>query len=157
MGISSIGALSNLTHGVSSVRQGGSPFSQVLASATGNTQPPAAPTAAGGTPQQQYNQALGDLQKTLAELFSAAGIDTSQPIAIEQGPEGNLSVTNAHPDMEKIEQILATHPELSTKFKAVAANLRVVKQASGQQNLPDPTSSNLLLTFVGGQATANIV
>ncbi len=158
MAVSSIGTLSGgLARGLSAVKQGANPFSQALASAS-NTPPSAsANPAATATPQQQYDQSLADLQKTIATLFKNAGVDTSQPIAVEQGPEGNMSVSNAHPDTEKIEQLLATHPELAAKFKSVAANLRVVKQAAGQQNLPDPTSSSVVVTFVGNQATANLV
>jgi hypothetical protein len=132
MGISSIGSLGGgLAQGMSAAKPASSPFSQALASASNNSQPAAASSTAAATPQQQYTQSLADLQKTLAGLFSSAGIDTSQPIEIEQGPEGNLSVSNAHPDTDKVEQLLASHPELAAKFKSVAANLRVVKQASG--------------------------
>jgi len=153
MAISSIGSLTGgLSPAASAARPGAKPFSQALASAASSQQP-----AAAATPQQQYNQSLSNLQKTLAGLFSGAGIDTSQPIAIEQGPEGNLSVSNGHPETDKIEQVLASHPELAAKFKTVAANLRVVQQAASPQTPPAPASSSLIVTLVGTQATANLI
>jgi hypothetical protein len=157
MAISSIGSLrSGLSRGLSAVKPPASPFSQALSSVSGSQSPASAAGSAATTPQQQYNQSLADLQKTLAGLFSTAGIDSSQPIAIEQGPEGNLSVSNGHPETDKIEQVLAANPELAAKFKSVAANLRVVKQAA-QQSAPDPASSSIVVTLVGNQATANLV
>ncbi len=153
MAISSIGSLTGgLGHAIAAAPKSANPFSKVLASASGTS--PAASTP-GATAQQQYNQSLSDLQRTLAGLFSTAGIDASQPIAIEQGPEGNLSVSNSHPDIDKIEQVLAAHPELVPKFKTLAANLLAVKQAAGVQNLPDPSTSNFILTLTGSQATTN--
>ncbi len=159
MAISSIGSLAGgLSPGQAAARPGTSSFSQALASASGSQLAAKTSSAAqAATPQQQYNQSLSDLQRTLAGLFGGAGIDSSQPIAIEQGPEGTLSVSNGHPDADKIEQVLASHPELVTKFKTVAANLRVVQQAASPQAPPAPASASLIVTLVGTQATANLV
>ena len=157
MAIAPIGSsASGITRGLANAQQAGHPFSQALATAAANSPTSAAGGATQATPQQQYNQSLTDLQKTLAGLFSSAGIDTSQPIAIEQSPEGNLTVSNARPDTDQIEQILAAHPELGAKFSNLAANLRVYQQSTGNKNLPDPSSASLIVTLVGSQATANL-
>ncbi len=156
MAIAPIGSSSsNIAPRLAATQPSSNPFSQALAKATGQ-QTASAASAPNLTAQQQYSQSLADLQKTLAGIFSSAGIDTSQPISIEQGPEGNLTVSNARPDTDKIEQVLAAHPELESKFETVAANYRAYKQSTGAQDLPDPLSASLIVTLVGNQATANL-
>jgi hypothetical protein len=156
--ISQLGGLTGgMSRGLSSVRDQASSFAQALkSSAGGQAAASTAPAANAAAAQQQYALSLGDLQQTLSGLFASAGIDTSQPIAIAQSPEGTLSVAGSHPDMDKLEELLANHPELVAKFKAASANLRQASQAAGGQNLPDATTASFTFTLTNGQATGSL-
>jgi hypothetical protein len=128
------------------------PFAKVLAAAGGSQQPTG--TAA---VQQQYDQSLSDLQKTLATLFSTAGVDPSHEIALQQGSDGKLTLANDHPDQTEIEQVLAAHPELAAKFAALAGQLRQIKQAQADQSQPiDYSKAQFTLTLAGGQASGSL-
>lgn len=69
---------------------------------------------------------------TFGEKFRAVmrdnDIDTSQPFTLGLEPgTGRVTVTNDHPDAEKIEALLEEHPKLHNMYRGATKDLEIVK------------------------------
>lgn len=61
---------------------------------------------------------LSEFKRTLKQVFTASGIDTSVPIRLEPDGKGGVLV-GEHPDRDKIERIFEDNPDLAAKFQAL--------------------------------------
>jgi hypothetical protein len=61
------------------------------------------------------------LQQTLIKRFNAAGIDTSQPIDLSVGADGNVIVKGDNPQKAAIEKLFKDNPGLANQYRQVAA------------------------------------
>ena len=55
-------------------------------------------------------------EKLFTQELAKAGVDTSHPIKLANDGEGNVLVTNNHPDKEKIEAMFNDNPDLQQGF-----------------------------------------
>ena len=55
-------------------------------------------------------------EKLFTQELAKAGVDTSHPIKLANDGEGNVLVTNDHPDKEKIEAMFNDNPDLQQGF-----------------------------------------
>jgi hypothetical protein len=56
------------------------------------------------------------VEAKLDKLFAQQGIDTSQEIRLQVGADGQVVVTNDHPQREQIQQMFADDPQLRNDF-----------------------------------------
>ncbi len=122
-------ALETVVEGVGSALQKGSSFASMLGGLTerdsigqsSDTLTPAdrAPNVSERSGQvqldllrQQLESLRQSVEKQLAERFSAAGIDLSEPAVVEQDADGRLLETSGHWDRAKIEQLLESDSSL---------------------------------------------
>ncbi|HEX4144004.1 MAG TPA: hypothetical protein VHY91_10755 [Pirellulales bacterium] len=148
MAVAAVANLQNkLARSLVAARSAKGPFASAFASATSAL----APTTPAQASQQTYNQALGNLQTKLTQLFQAAGIDTSEQIQLSLGPDGVVQLANSPPDAAQIEQVLSNHPELTGLLQALSTSYQQANPTSGSSS---PSSgSQFVLTLAGGTAT----
>lgn len=72
---------------------------------------------------------IAGLRKDMGGKFADAGIDTSRPMDLTADEEGNIRVSNDHPDKDKIEAIFANDPELANEARFVLATESLVRAA----------------------------
>lgn len=77
--------------------------------------------------EAETKEALNAFQKDLNGLFAENGIDTNQAINISTDQNGNVIVTNDHPDKEKIEQVFENNGELANRYKGISNNMALIK------------------------------
>ncbi len=69
--------------------------------------------------------AFGD---QLGNKFRAMGVDAGHPTELAVDPNGQVRVTNGHPDRDRIEAMFAQDPEFSNRFRELIAAAEI-KQA----------------------------
>ncbi|MTJ00084.1 MAG: hypothetical protein FH752_15835 [Marinobacter adhaerens] len=80
-------------------------------------QPAKAVTLSSIPPVKMFNEAdVRDYEKKLANAFSNAGIDTSQPISLSTDYQGKVIVKGDHPDKDRIEAMFAEDKDLRNGF-----------------------------------------
>lgn len=85
------------------------------------------PEAAADGEESALASSLKRFHEKAVSLFRAAGIDLSLPVELSLDAQGNVSVSGAHPDLLRIEAVIAESPELS------AAATDLVQQHSAVQ------------------------
>ena len=63
----------------------------------------------------------------LGNKFRAMGIDTSRPIELAVGSNGQVRVANGHPDKDRIEAMFAQDPEFANRFRELIAATEIKK------------------------------
>lgn len=72
---------------------------------------------------------MADLQSRLDSLFITNNIDTSTPVQLQMGADGQLFVANDHPQKAEIEKLLTTNPAIRTRFAQISSDTTMVKAA----------------------------
>jgi hypothetical protein len=95
---------------------------------------------------------FSEFKRTVQQLLSAAGIDTSMPITLESDGMGGITVNADHPDQEKIATLLQTNPDLIDKFHAVQEAYRALRSSS-ETSGEDPSQQIFRVSFDGDHAS----
>jgi hypothetical protein len=80
--------------------------------------------------EARVQETLARLSEEVGKLFTAAGIDTSQEVVLQLGPQGQVRVANDHPDKAVIESLLASTPALTSDFRQVATASALLRRLS---------------------------
>ena len=99
--------------------------------------------------RREADASLGDLNHRLQQLFADADVDTSIDIQLVGDGAGGVQVTGAHPDEEKINEILAEHPQLAQQFHDLLAQFS--KLQANSPSLLGPAQSGMLSMIISGQ------
>jgi hypothetical protein len=131
-------------------RRAADPFSKTLGSAmssdsnaTNQAQPagydPSSPAAVRVTDlRNSADLSLSEFKRTLKQLFTDAGINTSQMIRLEPDGNGGVTVVGQHPDRDKIEKIFEENPDLAAKFRALAQKFNDLHAAENKRQSDQP-------------------
>ncbi|MDR1491191.1 MAG: hypothetical protein LBT05_00470 [Planctomycetaceae bacterium] len=70
---------------------------------------------------------LSAFQGKMLGILGGAGMNTNLPINLQTGANGNVQVTNEHPDKVKIESLFQNQPGLSKDFRQISMLASVVR------------------------------
>jgi hypothetical protein len=147
---------------LTATRRAADPFSKTLGSAMssdGNAanqaQPsgydPSSPAAVRVADlRNSADLSLSEFKRTLKQLFTDAGINTSQTIRLEPDGNGGVTVVGQHPDRDKIEKIFEDNPDLAAKFRALAQKFNDLRAAENKPQSDQPLlGPSFGLTIIG--------
>jgi len=70
----------------------------------------------------QTQKQIEEFSAKFLQLLNEAGIDTTAGVTLQLDQAGQIQVAGIHFDEEKIEQLLASNPELADAFRSLAGN-----------------------------------
>jgi hypothetical protein len=98
-----------------------------------------------------FEESLAAFGGELGNKFQAAGIDTSEPIDLSVDANGQVRVTNDHPDKAKIEAIFADDADFAKRFRGLSAAAEIQKAVEDHKEFSkayekDPEAAQARLT-----------
>lgn len=94
----------------------------------------------------QYEAQLAEFRGQIGGAFSNSLIDTAHELDLALDADGNVSVTNDHPDKEQIDSLFAAHPMLRYGFARLASSASMIETGldsfpAGLRNFGNPAQS----------------
>ncbi len=94
----------------------------------------------------QYEAELSQLREQIGSAFENNLIDTAHELDLAMDANGNVTVSNDHPDKEQIDALFAAHPMLRYGFARLASNASMIETSldtfpPGLRNLGNPAQT----------------
>ncbi len=107
--------------------------------------------------RQDADGRLAELRRTLNQLLSDAGVDTTHEITLEDDGAGGIHVGGDHPDAQQIEDLLEENPDLAAKFKALQQSYQKLRSAEETTpSAPPAFGPTFVLKMLNGDAKAEL-